>query len=180
MSPTNFSRSERQVSDVVSRSFDFDRIIATLNEHGVRYVVIGGLAAIAQGSPFPTEDVDITPDGSRDNLERLSSALHALDARIRTDAVPDGLPFDHDGESLGAAGVWNLVTPHGWLDISLRPSGTDGFRDLITDSVDLEIMGGHVRVAHLADVIRSKQAANRDKDKRVLTTLREILANRER
>jgi hypothetical protein len=164
---------------VVSRSFDFDRIIATLDEHGVRFVVIGGLAAIAQGSPFPTEDVDITPDDSRENLDRLSSALRALDARIRTEAVPEGLPFDHDGESLGAAHVWNLVTPHGWLDISLRPSGTDGYRDLVKDSIDLEVMGVQVRVAHLADVIRSKQAADRDKDKRVLSTLREILGNRD-
>lgn len=165
---------------MVSRSFDFDRIIAILNEHGVRYVVIGGLAAIAQGSPFPTEDVDITPDDSRENLERLSSALRELDARIRTEADPDGIPFDHDGESLGAVGVWNLVTKHGWLDISLHPSGTGGFRDLVADSIDLEVMGVHVRVAHLADVIRSKQAADREKDKRVLATLREILANRDR
>ncbi|HET6937430.1 MAG TPA: hypothetical protein VFI19_02445 [Nocardioides sp.] len=164
---------------MASRSFDFDRIIATLNDHDVQFVVIGGLAAIAQGSPFPTEDVDITPEESRANLQRLSDALRSLDARARTDAVPDGLPFDHDGESLGAAGVWNLVTPHGWIDISIRPSGTNGFQDLIANAVDLEVMGVSVRVASLADVIRSKQAANRDKDQRVLPTLREILATRD-
>jgi len=164
---------------VVSRSFDFDRIIATLNDHDVLFVVIGGLAAIAQGSPFPTEDVDITPEESRTNLQRLSDALRSLDARIRTDGVPEGLPFDHDGELLGAAGVWNLVTPYGWIDISIRPSGTNGFQDLISSAVDLEVMGVSVRVASLADVIRSKQAANRDKDQRVLPTLREILATRD-
>jgi hypothetical protein len=164
---------------VVSRSFDFDRIMATLNDHGVRFVVIGGLAAIAQGSPFPTEDVDITPDASLENLDRLSAALRALDARIRNHAAPEGLPFDHDGESLAAVGVWNLVTSHGWLDISLRPSGTDGFKDLVTDSINIEVMGVQVRVAHLADLIRSKQAANRPKDQRVLPTLRELLANRD-
>ena len=164
---------------MVSHEFDFNRIVETLSDHGVKFVVIGGLAAVAHGSPFPTEDVDITPEASRENLERLSSALRALDARIRTDAVPDGLRFDHDGESLGAAGVWNLVTPHGWLDISMLPAGTGGYSDLVTDSRELEIMGIRVRVASLADVIRSKQAANRDKDQRVLPTLREILANRD-
>jgi hypothetical protein len=167
------------VLEVVPRSFDFDRIVATLADHEVRFVVIGGLAAVAQGSPFPTEDVDITPEASRDNLDRLSAALRALDARIRTDAVPEGLPFDHDGESLGAAGVWNLVTPHGWLDISMTPAGTEGYGDLVVDSRELDIMGIRVRVASLADVIRSKQAANRNKDQRVLPTLREILANRD-
>jgi hypothetical protein len=164
---------------VASRSFEFDRIVATLNDHDVQFVVIGGLAAIAQGSPFPTEDVDITPEASHANLQRLSDALRALDATIRTDAVPEGLPFDHDGESLEGADVWNLVTPYGWIDISIRPSGTDGFRDLVSNAVDLEVMGASVRVASLADVIRSKQAADRAKDKRVLPALREILANRD-
>jgi len=164
---------------MVSRSFDFDRIMAALVDHEVRFVLIGGLAAVAQGSPFPTEDVDITPEAGRDNLERLSAALHDLGARIRTDAVPEGLRFDHDGESLGAAGVWNLVTEHGWLDISMRPAGTEGYPDLVRGAIDLDIMGVQVRVASLADVVRSKSAADRDKDKRVLPTLREILATRD-
>jgi hypothetical protein len=165
---------------VVSRSFDFDRIVGTLREHDVQFVLIGGLAAIAHGAPFPTEDVDITPEVSRDNLQRLSDALRALDARIRTASDPDGLPFDHDGQSLADAGVWNLVTRHGWLDISMRPSGTDGYRDLVVGSSELDIMGVRVRVASLADVIRSKQAADRDKDRRVLPALRDILADRDR
>jgi hypothetical protein len=164
---------------VALRSFDFDRIVAVLEAHGVRYVLIGGLAAIAQGSPFPTEDVDITPEASRENLDRLSAALRELAARIRTDGVPEGLPFDHDGESLGAAGIWNLVTPHGWLDISMKPAGTEGYADLEAGALDLEIMGVVIRVAALADIIRSKQAANREKDRRVLPVLREILANRD-
>lgn len=164
---------------MTSRSFDFDRILSVLVSHDVRFVIIGGLAALAQGSPFPTEDVDITPETSSANLGRLSSALRDLEARIRTDAVPDGLPFDHDGESLASAGVWNLQTRFGWLDISLVPNGTEGFDDLDRDAKDLEVMGIHVRVASLADVIRSKQAAGRDKDKLVLPVLREILANRD-
>ena len=48
--------------------------------------------------------------------------------------------------------------------------------DLIRDAVPTPIYGVTVRVASLADVIRSKQAANRPKDQRVLPTLREILA----
>jgi len=35
-----------------------------------------------------------------------------------------------------------------------------------------------VRIASLSDVIRSKQAANRPKDQRMLPTLREMLAQR--
>ena len=40
---------------------DFGKIIGTLLSHDVKFVLIGGLAALAQGSPFPTEDVDVTP-----------------------------------------------------------------------------------------------------------------------
>jgi hypothetical protein len=58
------------------------------------------------------------------------------------------------------------------------PDGTRGYDDLIVDAAAEDIFGIEVRVASLADVIRSKQAANRPKDQRVLPTLREILAAR--
>lgn len=157
---------------------DFGAIFETLSRHGVRFVLIGGLAAIHWGSPFPTEDVDITPERSIANLELLSAALTEINARIRTSSEPDGLPFSHTGASLADAGVWNLVTDHGDLDISFVPNGTTGFDDLTRDATTDPLYGVELRVASLADIIRSKQAANRPKDQRVLPTLREILASR--
>lgn len=41
-------------------TFDFDRIVSTLSRHGVAYVLIGGIAAVAHGSTLATEDVDLT------------------------------------------------------------------------------------------------------------------------
>ncbi len=158
--------------------FDPRAIVAALIDHRVRFVLIGGQAALAHGSPFPTEDVDITPETSSENLSRLSDALRALDARVRAADVDGGLPFDHDAESLAAASVWNLTTPSGDLDLSFRPSGTEGFGDLDAGAEEMEILGVSVRIASLADIIRSKQAANRPKDQRVLPVLREILATR--
>lgn len=153
-------------------------ILATLLAHGVRFVLIGGLAAVAHGSPFPTEDVDITPEGSSENLARLSAALEELNAHIRTESAAVGLPFTHDAESLAALATVNLTTRYGDLDISLTPSGTTGFSDLATDAQDSAVFGVVVPIASLADVVRSKQAANRPKDQRVLPVLREILASR--
>ncbi|MFT4287673.1 hypothetical protein [Nocardioides sp.] len=155
---------------------DLARLLGVLESHGVDYVLIGGLAAVVHGSPFPTEDADITPAVVPDNLSRLSEALRELAARIRTDAAPDGLPFDHDGESLVAARVWNLTTDAGDLDISFVPDGTTGFDDLKRDAESMTLYGATVRIASLADVIRSKQAANRPKDQRALPTLRDLLA----
>jgi len=133
---------------------------------------------VVHGSPFATEDLDITPDASAANLARLSDALRAIGARSRTSTVEGGLPFDHDAESLAAVEVWNLTTPYGDLDISFVPNGTTGYDYFAKDARDTKAFGLVVPVASLADVIRSKQAANRPKDQRVLPVLREILASR--
>jgi hypothetical protein len=160
------------------RRFDPVHILRRLQGHGVRFVLIGGMAGVVHGSPFPTEDVDITPESSHANLGRLSDALDELEAKVREGEVAVPLPFAHDAESLAHATVSNLTTRYGDLDLSLVPTGTDGYDDLIRDAVDIPLFGVQVRVASLADVIRSKQAANRPKDLRVLPTLREILARR--
>lgn len=131
------------------------------------------------GSPFPTEDADITPESSDANLARLAAALDELNARVRT-SVPEGLPFTCDTKGLAAAQTWNLVTDAGDLDVWFQPSGTHGYPDLHRDAESAEIYDATVQIASLGDIIRSKQAANRPKDQRVLPTLREILANRKR
>ena len=88
---------------------------------------------------------------------------------------PSGLAFRHDAESLGRVDVWHLVTDHGRLDITFRPTGTEGFADLARDAVHLTILRVGVDVASLADVVRSKEAAGREKDRLVLPTLRRLL-----
>jgi hypothetical protein len=157
---------------------DLGRLLEVLDRHGVAYVLIGGLAAVYHGSPFPTEDADITPATNRENLARLASALIDLDARIRTDSQPEGLPFKCDADSLAAVKTVNLTTAAGDLDLTFEPAGTRGYDDLRRDATRTELYGVTLQIASLADVIRSKQAANRPKDQRVLPTLREILARR--
>jgi predicted nucleotidyltransferase len=152
-----------------------ERILAVLREHGVRYVLVGGFAAVIHGSPYVTVDVDVVPESSEGNLERLSRSLRALRAKVWTEDEPGGLPFDHDASSLARAGIWNLVTDHGRLDITFVPAGTTGYEDLARDATRLTILGVEVEVASLADVIRSKEAAGREKDRLVLPVLRRIL-----
>ena len=156
---------------------DFDglAILATLTDHGVELVVVGGWAAVAHGSPLPTRDVDVVPAADAANLARLSDALRALDARVRT-ADDDQRPIAHDATSLAAATSWNLTTTFGDLDISFTPSGTQGYADLRRDAVEVVLRGTPVLLASLADVIRSKEAAGRDEDRRALPVLRELLA----
>lgn len=153
-----------------------ERILAVLVEHEVLFVLIGGMGAAAHGSPVPTRDVDVTPEASRENLNRLALALRALDARVRHPDIPEGLAFSCDATSLVAAVFWNLTTPFGDLDISFTPAGSTGYASLAPAAVVVDFRGVPVQLASLADIVASKAAANRPKDQRALPVLRELLA----
>jgi hypothetical protein len=151
-----------------------DEMFACLDRHGVRYVLIGGLAAVLHGSPLPTLDVDICPSPEKPNLERLAAALQEMDARLRTPDTPEGVRFPCEAGFLGNVQLLNLVTRFGDLDLAFRPSGTEGFSDLSRGAVAVNVRGLTVAVAALEDVIRSKEAANRPKDQRTLPVLRQL------
>jgi hypothetical protein len=153
-----------------------DEILEVLERHRVLYVVIGGLAAELRGSPYVTRDVDVTPARTRDNFARLAAALRELEARLRVPDMEEPLEVPLDERSFEQGTTWTFVTKHGYLDVALLPDGTRGYDDLrrsatreqLTDTVT-------VFVAALADVIRSKEAAGREKDRAVLPILRQVL-----
>ncbi|HTE74149.1 MAG TPA: hypothetical protein VK640_13240 [Actinomycetes bacterium] len=175
---TGSDREPEEPSVPPAPTFRPRQILATLTDHRVEFVLIGGLAATFHGSPHLTQDVDITPSRDPENLARLSGALIDMAASVRASGVDGGLPFAHDAQSIADVGVWNLTTRYGDLDISFVPTGTKGFDDLVRDAVAIVVEGVEVTVASLADVVRSKQAADREKDRLTLPTLREILARR--
>jgi hypothetical protein len=154
--------------------FDPDALLEVLHRHEVRYVLIGGLAAALRGSPTPTFDVDITPAAGSANLARLSAALTDLDARIRVDGIPEGLVFSHDAASLAQMTTLNLVTRFGDLDIAFDPAGIAGYPQWEADATLVTVLGVPVQVASLDDIIRSKEAAGRDKDRLQLPMLRAL------
>lgn len=155
-------------------------ILAALNRRGVRYVVIGAFAAIAQGAPIDaTFDIDVTPQRDPQNLERLSLALSDLDAAIRVDDLEEGLPFAHDAASLARMDMLNLTCAAGDFDIVFHPAGAPaGYEDLAPRSVLITVGDQNVRAASLADVIHSKEEAGRAKDIRVLPALRRFIRDR--
>lgn len=155
--------------------FDPAAILAVLAHHDVRFVVIGGVAARLRGAPLVTEDVDVTPSRDRHNLEALAAALHELEARLRIATDPDGVAFPIDAEMLAVNQSWTLTTKAGDLDLVFMPAGSEGYADLVRDSDDLKVREGPdvtVAVASLRDVIRTKEAAGRAKDRAALPLLR--------
>lgn len=152
-------------------SFSPEAILDVLDRHQVQYVLVGGYAATLHGARRPTTDVDITPEMSRANLDRLAAALKELRARVRVDDVPEGLPFGADATSLAGLRFANLTTPHGDLDLTFSPSGTGGYAELIVSAQRTRVGSVDVDVASLGDIIRSKRAAGRPKDADALPEL---------
>ncbi len=157
-----------------------DEIFDCLNRHGVRYVLIGGLASVLHGSPLPTLDADICPSREDDNLARLAAALEELDARIRTPDTADGVGFPRSAAFLAGIDLLNLTTRAGDLDLAFKPAGTSGYADLSVRAVNMVVRHITIPVASLEDVIRSKTAANRPKDHRTLPVLRQLLEETEK
>ena len=153
---------------------DAPALLEVLERHRVQYVVVGGYAAELHGSVRRTVDVDVVPSTTADNLERLADALREVQAKIRTEGLPEGLPFSPSGEAMVGMTMLNLVTTHGELDLNFTPSGTAGYEDLHTDATTFSVGRVQVQVASLADVIRSKTAAGRAKDFDALPELNQL------
>lgn len=152
------------------------KILGVLERHRVRFVLIGAAAARIAGAPVVTEDIDVTPAPDKPNLVRLVAALKELRARLRSPSDSTGVPFPLDADMLRTANIWTLTTSAGDLDICFTPSGTRGYRDLQREASRTRVgVGISVSVASLRDVIRSKEAAGRDKDLAQLPLLRRTL-----
>ena len=101
-----------------------------------------------------------------------------LGARLRLVGTPDGVPFDPAPQLIVQMAMLNLTCRYGDFDLAFHPSGTGGFEDLTVRATTLLIGDTQARVAALADVIRSKRAAARPKDLRVLPTLEQYARSR--
>lgn len=160
---------------------DAERLIETLLDHQVKFVVVGGFAVeLWEVALPPTIDVDITPERSRDNLARLARALNELEAEIRFGRESVRIPGGFTGENIEEMMVLNLTTTAGPLDLTIVPAGTEGYPHLVRNASDLQYRGVSVPTADLEDVARSKEAAGRPKDIMALPAIRAHIERRRR
>ncbi len=158
-----------------------DVMLRTLIAHQVRFIVVGGIAAQAHGSPSLTGDLDICYARDTDNLSRVAAVLAELAA------VRRGLPADAprmpplDARTLRAGGLFTLVTSAGDFDLLADPDPGLDYESLLTTAVATTVAGQPVLVASLDDLIAMKRAAGRPKDRielEILGALREELDRR--
>jgi hypothetical protein len=153
-------------------------IVRTLNEHDVRYVIIGGLAAVLWGSDHHTNDIDVCYERSPDNLRALVTALRAMDAHLR--GLPDGVPEIIDERAFRLGDSMTFTTKYGWFDCLGAPAGTTGYKQLLTNATAMDIRPGlAVQVASLDDVIEMKRTAGRPKDMWLVEQLKRLKQLRE-
>ncbi|MGH9066280.1 MAG: nucleotidyl transferase AbiEii/AbiGii toxin family protein [Acidimicrobiales bacterium] len=153
-------------------AFDPQAMLAVLDRHHVKYVLVGGFAANVHGAMRPTKDIDVAPATTTQNLTRLADALRELNVGIRVDELPEGLPFDTSAAALKGMAILNLRSQFGDLDLTFSPAGFPaGYADLIGRATEHVVNGLTIHVAALDDVITSKATANRPKDQDALPEL---------
>jgi hypothetical protein len=157
------------------QDFDALRALRVLQAHRVRFVVIGGIASRAWGSPTITNDLDICYQRGKENHQALAAALRELESTLR--GAPAGLPFLLDERTIAMGDSFTFETVAGSLDCLGTPSGTSGYPDLVKNATEVELDEDlRVAICSIDDLIRMKRAAARPKDKievEILTAVKE-------
>jgi len=126
--------------------------------HGVRYLFFGKSGAILLGFSDTTQDVDLYVQKESENAEKLAAALSELGFRL-TEKEQDEIRRGKDFIQL-RNGPFDL-------DLIFAPDGIERFEDAWKRHVERD----GLPVASLDDIIASKRAANRQRDRESLPRL---------
>jgi hypothetical protein len=155
---------------------DFEGLLRALCAAGVEFIIVGGVAGKAHGSPRLTVDLDVVYARSAENLHRLTSALAPLEPYLR--GAPPGLPFRFDPETVRRGLNFTLRTARGDLDLLGEVVGGGGYEALLRHSRELEMFGLRCRCLELDKLIEVKRAAGRPKDLEAVAELEAIREER--
>lgn len=157
---------------------DFARLITTLGNGSVEFIIVGGLAATAHGSARLTQDVDIVYSRSPENIRRLVDVLGPVRPYLR--GAPPGLPFVFDEATVQRGLNFTLTTTLGDLDLLGEVTGGGGYKDLVAHTVVLDLFGVACRCLDLPTLIRVKRAAGRPRDLEAVAELEALFEEKER
>lgn len=141
---------------------NFGKLLATLVDGEVEFIVIGGVALVSRGGSRVTNDLDVLYERGKANLERLASAVSPLHPRLR--GAPAELPFFFDSRTLKSGLNFTLVTDLGELDLLGEVTGLGDYAAGVPLSTRLSLFGKDVRVLDLEGLEMTKRAAGRAKD----------------
>jgi predicted nucleotidyltransferase len=152
---------------------DFHAELKALHQAGVAFILVGGLAAVLNGAPVNTYDVDVVHSRDADNLDRLIPVLESLDAIYR---IQPSRRLKPNASHLASPRHSNLVTKYVHLDL-LGTIGQDlTYHDLLPHSEEMDLGEGlRIRVLKLEKLIEIKEQLTSEKDRAMLPLLRRTL-----
>lgn len=128
-------------------------VFASLSSHEVRYLVIGGIAAVLYGVPRATFDLDILIRADRENAERLLRALLAAGLATAELTTPDEL----------LANEITIFNDRVRIDVQTSTPGLD-FEEAWRRRETMSYEGQPFFVVSKEDLVASKRAAGRPVD----------------
>lgn len=155
-----------------SASPDLSAIIEGLLKADVQFILVGGLAAVIQGAPVTTMDVDIVHQQTLDNIAKLSAFLTSIEAVHRR---PDDKIIPLKKEDLSGMGHILSSTRLGPLDILAFIEQGKTFDDLMNHAVNIRFRGYTLHVLDLKKLVDLKKKSHDPKDRHRLDVLEETL-----
>ena len=155
-----------------STSVNLGAILEGLMEAGVDFILVGGLAAVVQGAPVTTMDVDIVHSQSPENIAKLVSFLKSIDAFHRR---PDDKVIEPQEGDLSGMGHALFTTQLGPLDVLAVIEEGRAYRDLLEHTVEIAFRNHTIRVLDLKMLIQLKRTSTDPKDMQRLPVLEETL-----
>lgn len=155
---------------------NFREILPLLVRHDIRFIVIGGGAAVAYGLARSTYDVDVVYARDAENIQKLAAVLQPHQPYLR--GAPPGLPFRWDEPTIRAGLNFTLTTALGDLDLLGEVSGGGRYEQLLPFTQELSAFGVRCRFVTLEKLIQLKRAAGRPRDLEVIAELQALLEER--
>lgn len=153
-------------------AFDLSAILEGLLAADIKFILVGGLAAVVQGAPVTTMDADIVHNRSSENISKLYAFLKSIDAIYRR---PDGKVIEPNEKDISGMGHFLFTTRLGPLDVLAYIEQQKTYEDLIEHTVEIEFRGHIIRVLNLKALVEFKKTSGDPKDKQRLMVLEETL-----
>jgi predicted nucleotidyltransferase len=147
---------------------DFAEFLRLLSDAGVRFVVIGGQAIIFHGRVRATLDLDVLVAPTRANAARIARVVEKF-------AAPFVAAYDFAKPDTGLR-----IGPDAGLHIDVTNSidGVDDFEAVWRRARPGRFLGAEVRFLSAEDMLATKRAANRAKDKADIAFLKRLVGTK--
>jgi len=146
-----------------------NRIAKVFAEQRLEVVMVGNAAAALHGAPVTTLDVDFMFRKTPTNLKKLKAVAKTFGAVILRPYYPVSDLYRVVNDDRGLQ-----------LDFMAKLDGIRSFEGLKSRSIPVEFGEHELRIACLSDIIKSKRAAARDRDRAVLDILQKTLDEQEK